>query len=120
MTTMRDLIKARKQPGEGVQGEAPTAAGSTPPQGGTGGGKKKKKSKPRAPKIEFPRLPDGSVYNKTYDAATQSWTVTLTIPVKGDGPLKFSTAGSGSMRAEFACDLLYRTWFAEASAISAL
>jgi hypothetical protein len=51
-------------------------------------------------------LPDGSVYQKTYDAAAKLWTATLTIP----GTPGFTTTASGSFRAEVKADRMYRDW----------
>jgi hypothetical protein len=50
------------------------------------------------------RLPDGAVYHKLYDAATETWTATLTIP--GFPVLKASA--SGSYTVERLLDRMYR------------
>ncbi len=54
------------------------------------------------------RLPHGAAYSKAYDAATTTWTVTLTIP----GIPGFTAQGSGSFRTETTVDQLYREWLA--------
>lgn len=50
------------------------------------------------------RLPDGAVYHKTYDAATQTWTATLAIP----GLPVFEATASGSFAVERLLDQQYR------------
>jgi hypothetical protein len=57
------------------------------------------------------RLPDGSSYQKKYDATSQMWVVTLIIPLDGETK-HFTATGSGSMKTEFECDALWRAWLA--------
>jgi hypothetical protein len=50
------------------------------------------------------RLPDGAAYHKQYDAATQTWTATLTIP----GLPVMTAMASGSYTVERLLDGIYR------------
>lgn len=137
MSSMKDFLKQRKQRQPGVQSETtPNQADQlVPPQepeatirykcGHTKPLRcfeeancsicrqnKKKRSRDRyTPRIvdQKGRLPDGSIYQKKYDATAQLWTVTLIVPMDGETK-HFSATGSGSMRTEFECDNLYRAW----------
>jgi hypothetical protein len=67
-------------------------------------GAAKNAAKPARLDAAHGRLPDGAVYHKLYDAATQTWTATLMIP--GMPELK-ATAG-GSFAVERLLDKMYR------------
>lgn len=75
------------------------------------GKKKKRKKKPTAEERDAAndqrgRLPGGSVYAKTYDAVTTTWTGTLNIP----GCPPFTAQASGSYTVEKLLDTQYREW----------
>jgi hypothetical protein len=57
------------------------------------------------------RLPDGSVYQKKYDAATQTWSGSLFVPA-GDGEnyVTFEGTAEGSFKLEDRLDTAYRDW----------
>jgi hypothetical protein len=63
-----------------------------------------KEAKPARLDAQHGRLPDGAVYEKTYSAATETWTATLAIP----GLPVLEATASGSFTVERALDRMYR------------
>ena len=62
----------------------------------------------KADRAEGGRLPDGSRFEVSYDAATERWTGTLTVPTPDGAPATFSRSGSGLFRLLIGLDSQYR------------
>jgi len=62
----------------------------------------------KAPRPQPGRLPDGSRFEVSYDAAKERWSGMLTVPTPGGAPATFSGSGSGLFPLLTSLDKQYR------------
>ena len=62
----------------------------------------------KAPRPQPGRLPDGSRFEVSYDAAKEQWSGTLTVPTPSGAPATFSGSGSGLFPLLTSLDKQYR------------
>ncbi len=65
-------------------------------------------SQGKAPTQSAGRLPDGSRFEVQYDAASERWSGTLTVPTPGGEPATFTGTGSALFRLLSSLDKQYR------------